>query len=477
MSELESLISRYFDGELSPDEVNYLHKVLTESPEAYALYKELHSISRAAREIPNSYIPSGAVQSELFERLTSEGLYAPHVSPEPVVQKEPAPLFTQRYMSGIRKASLAFAVILVGVLGFNLFQLIDNGASSTSSPSVADASIYRPQQMEAAPVEQLQITKVPEATENHGLQGRHNIADIPLHSGRTSRAHRDTEAQDIASSAFADNTQEDSPQAIRITQDEPVTESTINEEPQSLVVQSSSDNIAAISDDEFATQDNLSEQQRSLIPSTLPESNGSTRGMFAASVRPGFSYVDEGAGLTADELSISFDARLGEEHRVSLIVGKSPLLTERRTTRITSTAQASPGSDPAKNGTAPTTASWKPVISTEHQLDDEIWGGIGYGYEVLPGEAVQVETGVRAGVGADSWRIGAELPVSMNVTDMIVLALIPSATHIIPHNQSVSDFDNNYPTDEDLKVGIQRRPTFTTFSLEVGFSVNLILDR
>ena len=75
MTEIERLISRHLDGELTPLEETRLRKLLVESPDARALLREMTVLARAARRTPGLHVPGAGMESRLFERLQQEGLY------------------------------------------------------------------------------------------------------------------------------------------------------------------------------------------------------------------------------------------------------------------------------------------------------------------------------------------------------------------------------------------------------------------
>jgi hypothetical protein len=206
-----------------------------------------------------------------------------------------------------------------------------------------------------------------------------------------------------------------------------------------------------------------------LLPSTLRRMNEEP--IFTAALRPGIAYINRGDGATAEELHLRFDARLGENHRISLHAGRSASVSETRAegTDIFVSRALQPGEDPAD-----VLAYLKPVDPYEMNVQQEMWVGLGYAYSLkTPIRNVRVDVGGSVGMGEHSWRVGLETPVSLRVAENVLIEAAPSVSRVIPRDRSVEQFTIYTSSDGRLYQAESNRPGFTSLAFEMGLRVEL----
>ncbi len=213
---------------------------------------------------------------------------------------------------------------------------------------------------------------------------------------------------------------------------------------------------------------------------------------FAASLRPGVSYIGKGGGMMAQEMSLRFDASLGRHHQLSLIAGRAPTVSETRTdrTRLPDEPQAlssmmrsadskntnfeDPTPAPAtENASTPAPAPATPATtsSTALALRNEVWVGLGYTYTFAPVEGMNIGAGAKAGGSPTSWRVGVELPIRYRITPAVSVEAVPSASFVAPYDGSSSAYAADASGDGFSYKGEQQRLSFTSVGLEVGLRV------
>jgi hypothetical protein len=247
-------------------------------------------------------------------------------------------------------------------------------------------------------------------------------------------------------------------------------DSTVTQPLPFALVQDSASGIQekpVLPEDTMLAQSEVPKQQ---IPVPPPIVGGVSQepGIFATAFRPGVSYIGRGDGAVSTEVNLRLDARLGQGHRLSLVMGRGASVLE---TRHQSTGiYVSRVSPPTGSSTpAPELVSVRPY---QMEVKQELWAGVGYNYTLALGK-FGVGIGGVVGSGADAWRLGVELPVSYRITDRISVEAAAQATHILPHNGSVTRFTVDNSADGLLYQGETARPEFTSVGGELGIRVDL----
>jgi hypothetical protein len=185
---------------------------------------------------------------------------------------------------------------------------------------------------------------------------------------------------------------------------------------------------------------------------------------LSASYRHGFSAVadyDYGKDIVAaQEMSVSIEGRIAQDHILSLSVGQRGVLRNSRTYRRATSSNG-------KEKSGPSTSS--SLSREESELAPELWAGIGYDYAVARIGNVEIEAGAQVGVGEKSMRYGVELPASVAVTDNISAEVVPFMARITPYNQSIHTAELSDPS----TFGEERTPAVTTFGAHLGITVRI----
>jgi hypothetical protein len=436
VSDLEHIVSRYLDGALSHDELRSVELLLAESAEARTILREMTAIRRAARMEPLLRTPSSRTEAQLFHRLRAEGFGngAHQANSARLAQTVIPP--SQRRRKVIAGLSAVMAVLLVAIIGSEYWP-------QPASQSGAGGGI-------AAVVS----TDVPVGVD----RGIFIPAPLAMLIHNTSVSHR---TRNRTSGSVNQLMQEDVPQGGNAGLHDSMP----------VPVPSPSDPVASINaPSQQLALDAVPVPERLLPPSIQHERSGDAS-LFAAAVRSGGSYLDRGNGATATEMRLRVDARLGENHRLSLLAGRSASLNETRAqgTNIFVSRPMRPDEDLTTR-----LASMKPVMPYEMAVQQEFWGGVGYSYSVqTPLKSVRVGVGASAGMGEQSWRFGVELPLSVRMSKVVSVEIAPSASRIIPRDRSVSRFTIENSPDGILYEAESERPVFTSMGVEVGIRVDI----
>jgi hypothetical protein len=439
VSDLERQISRYLDGESTPDELEYLRLTLSESPEARALLRELTAIRGAARGGATMRRPSRRIESELFRRLRTEGLYAEKGGSRPAPIQNTSgsvPRAAERRNVGERWSALAAALALLLVIGSGY--LLDRNSTRplavvnrTASPSVIDMNFG-----DAVAIPPLRmVTGANGAVRTVARSGR-----LPVTGGVINKQP----------SIAAANTSSIAPSQPVVMGQQPDRELTAMSQP------------------------TLEQKAAVLLPSVLPNEERGETGLLAASFRPRVAYIGRGDGAFAGEMDIRLDARLGEAHSVSLILGSSASVVETRHRStgifVSRAVKVNPDGSPDR------VAASKLVAVKPYQMEvqQEVWAGLGYNYSVaLPVKNMHTGAGLTLGTSASSWRVGLEVPVSLRVSKGMTVELAGSATHIVPRDRSISEFTVDNSSDGILYQGERERSAFTSYGVELGVRLDL----
>lgn len=456
MNDLEHKINQYLDGELSPTELDEFRELLDSSEEAHRLLGSMELIRSAARSFPTLSVPDPALESTLFQELFAEEDWAPVQVEEEEDRRRAGviPLFRSG-VEGIAAFGLGrTALVLPALL---LLILVGERAVNGDAPTDATEAIAAVTPQENTPV----VEDRPQVAASAGMSSVvENVSPTGSESGLrnfSATAKRDDPPQEMLSEengiGGTEEKNEDVDGAV-----EPPTQSDI------------------LPENAFASDDNEPRQKAADIPRDeqprfdawefdRPESDNSHGTSFlSASYRHGvatFFGERESVLASGQDLNLRIEGQVAERHRLSVVVGASPVLVAERTYTI----HTSVSPDEKGPGT-PTTAS---VTSEEsNRVDDEVWAGVGYGYTIFEGKGFRVEAGVNAGLGEQSARYGLELPTRINVTDRIGVELVPYITRIVPRDQEIRD--SEFTGDRFDQFGEEWTPNSTSIGAQIGLS-------
>ena len=460
MNDLEHRISQYLDGELSPSELAEFRELLDSSEEARRMLGSMELIRSAARSFPILSAPDPALESALFQELFAEGDWTPRqVEEEDRRRGGLIPLLRSGIGGisaiGIGRTALALPVLLLLILVGERFV---NGSNVVPTERTETVAAVTPQKDRAIAGQKSRIIR---GIENGATPVE--AADIRRTGTGAERSNAGTAAKQTVQPQFI-TTPENRPGPVERKDD---VQGTPERMPENLPDDRPSENA-------FAQDDDRSPQDPRDIPPSLfdgndfdrPDSDDPASSSFlSASYRHGvatFFGERESVLASGQDMNLRIDGQLAERHRVSVVVGSSPVLVAERTyTLLSSTG---PG-DPKGPGT-PTTAS----IRTEesNRVDDEVWAGVGYGYTIFEGNGFRVEAGVNAGLGEQSTRYGLELPARISVTDRIGVEVVPYITRIVPRDQEIRDSEISGENFEQF--GEEWTPNSTSVGAQIGLS-------
>jgi hypothetical protein len=447
VSELEAIISRYLDGELSPAELVKLRRELASNPDALAVYREMTAIRRAARRAPTLRRPSASTEHHLFQRLHREGLHALPTPAEQTVGRVTA----ESELSGRRRyVAVAASFLLIALVGIaSLLSLRPDGMSSTpTAATITNAPASAPVASGIAPQTTPNTSSIPSAA----------ASALGRRAGRSvsARAAVRRHSNDAALASNATH----SPAVIL----DPVDTAT----PPSVYRDTTTPRS-----NPFAAVDTKSMEPPS-VPAMLPVPSTSAHRepLLTAGIRFGASYIDRESETAAEELIAGLDVNLGDGHRIAFLGGRSAAVTEQRTenTHAVPARTAVAGGKGSDEGLLQVNESPAPH---DVEIQKEWWAGVGYNYTWRVSNIVEIGAGVRGGVGARSLRAGAEGTLRLKATERIAIELIPSATHVVPHTQARSEYSIESASDGYLYEATSENTSFSTYGLSVGIRIAL----
>ena len=454
MNDLEHRINQYLDGELSPTELDEFRELLDSSEETRRLLGSMQLIRSAARSFPTLSIPDPALESALFQELFAEEDWASVQVEEEEGRRRAGviPLFRSGIEGiaafGPGRAALVLPALLLLILVGERFISSDSPADTTE----AIASVTPQENVPAveAPPGVAASTSTSSLVENLSPVG----SEPGLRNFSASEIRND-QPQDMP-------IEENGIGGIEQKDNDVVAP---HEEPPSDI--SPSIPYADNSSSRNNAPDNAPEENPRFDEWDFdrPESDNSHGTSFlSASYRHGVAtFFGERESILASgqDLNLRIDGQVAERHRLSVVVGSSPVLVAERTYTI----HTSVSPDEKGPGT-PTTAS---VTSEEsNRVDGEVWAGVGYGYTVFEGNGFRVEAGVNAGLGEQSARYGLEIPTRINVTDRIGVELVPYITRILPRDQEIRD--SEVTPERFDQFGEEWTPNSTSIGAQIGLS-------
>ncbi len=435
MTEIERLISRHLDGELTPSEETRLRKLLVESHDARALMREMTVLSRAARRTPVLYAPQQRMEKQLFQRLQAEGLRRAGALNAQEMASAPALSYRGGVLARLRGPALVLAIVITIIGGGFLIR----GYQGADAPMQAQAVT-----MKAAAV-----------AANRGLR-----ADLPpIIVNDTMRAVRST-ARDAAGSSAAR-------QPERVLGPEAGMEAP----NRSLAV----DAIGSSAADSALAHGRYTENVREIqmppafdFPSVALSADMREGMKISASLRGGLASI-QGTGSNVRDLSVRVGMEINGGHQIAFLAGSSPTLAE---IRQQNTGMAAPV--PSRSHTN------RRFSSQEHQLPEyqqaagnEPWLGVGYNYSVSVLKGLSVDPGVRAGLGTTSWRLGLEVPIRYHLGGNVSMECALSATRVVARSSVAEETTMENAASHFLYTSLREQASFNSFGIQFGVRVDL----
>lgn len=405
---LDDIISRHLDGELTPAEQTWLIGAMSESPEVAMRVHDAVLTARAARRTPVLHQPSAKITHTLFQSLAAEGLYQEAQSSVLVVTHASR---QRRRISYLRTASLVTMIGLLAavVIGDGAFS--NNPNSSWMAQPVAivptltlDQHRHRAGVAALLPQQRLQQDATPVGTVNSDANSTFTALSPVVQENQQSSADSkmDNKEQQIGSLPIP--------------------------------------TVASVVQQEDQTPSPDFQQQR------VSERVQETEGTLSVSASSGIAYLLKGAGTTRQETTIKVTLAF-HKHSFSIVGGYSPKLREvddalamASALQPSSTTSSTDYTESVNTGGLQRES--KSIVATQ-QIPEraEPWLGVGYNYSVALHRTVEMIPGIVAGAGTTSWRVGAELPMRYHVTKKVSLELVAAANYVRPYPQQGSGFD------------------------------------
>lgn len=473
VSDLETRISRYLDGESSPAEQAELRELFERSPEARVLLREMTVLRRAARKLPTLDAPRRMVETRLFRQLEVEGL-APvddDAVPAPLLERT-ADISAMSVWRSVVRYGTAVAAVAVLVLMFGSERLIAPGSGAAGEGG--NISAGRSIAALTAPLPET-IASGADSHLKRAVAAVHSTIHRREAAIGTGGGSIDGVGSDVA--AIASNSSTDTLHApLAMTMQsamqagDPAVPSVENQAP-----------VASLRRALGSAMGVAPQRSTELSNVRIHRASQVEESSFAASIRPGVSYIGKGGGLMAQEMSIRFDASLGQNHHISLIAGRAPTVSETHTDRtpLPQSLQASATRSDSKgsglNSEIPPAAASLPARTPASgsvlNVQSETWLGLGYTYTIAPVEGFHVGAGVRAGSSASAWRMGFELPVRYQMMPGVSFEAVPSATLVAPRDRSPEAYTADGTAGDYTYQGTTQQLSFTSIGLEVGLRI------
>lgn len=487
MKNLEQLISRYLDQELTFQEEEALRHLLDSSPEARETLQQMEALRAMARRLPGLTQPSVAVENQLFQKLFIE---EPEEIEETNRRPVPSPLLYRIADTARRRVgALVPALTVLVAVGVSLWAIIANTngngpqiaavtenigtpnsiassiTPSTSSLPTVESSEHSEDLTEtvsaatsATPISTAQRSAYTNQVRPEDFHPKNSAEEVRASSNDDTHINTETAKHNLAATSTPQEADSRSAEA----QWPPVQLFESQEKGAENNSTALAQNKADISEETiFASNSVDSETERTYYAYHQEPKNA-----IVASYRHGLSYIQgDSKEFSAQDFSIRVEGRFQERHRISLALGQSPLLIERTTTTLPTGIAA----DPDKQG--PTIASER--IEYSSRLTDEVWAGIGYGFAVVSSKSIRVEPGLSFGVGEESIRFGAELPIRYRLNNRFSVDLVASMSRVEPHDISQQDVDREYDQTFFLHVDEEERAAFTSLGAHIGLSIDI----
>jgi len=443
VADLEYLIARYLDGELTLAERDRLRLLLAESPDARALFREMSALSQAARRTPLLHGPPAHLENALFAKLRQEGLHAPALP----TASAPVAVAPRWYGGRMLRSVMAGVAVMMAFIGDSY--LCKEGAFQLGSPMVKGGS---------------------PAYADRGTMAVAPFVAPPAGSPAPVRAAASVARRRFAAAQSAPA----GPRQIRQSDTlSPLSPGTPVEDPGLPLA--SLENTPNV-DTMRAPTDNIVIPVEQPIQPMSAETGRSSH--FAASFRPGVAIIDRGERTVAREVNVQIGMETAGGHQFSVIVGSAPALTETRRANTYQSLSSSVRAVVPDEGMAPHPESGMELASVdipayELKLRSEPWVGVGYSYSIAPVKGMSLGVGVNAGASMSAWRLGGELPVRYAVMKDVSIEAAFSVASYTPRSHDVDQFTITDSPDRFLYAGSSERPSFFSYGVQIGVRVEL----
>lgn len=468
MNEIERLISRHLDGELTPSEETRLRKLLVESQDARALLREMTVLARAARRTPGLHAPGAEMEARLFHRLHQEGLY----QETPPAMRAPAalrPAPERSLMALVRRAALA-AAMLIAVVGGG-YLLDEHQAPLAPVHAEAPAPVSRHSLADRGVRSEIPATIIPEHGGNAAVRSFRSSGSSPIRSAdrRTTSPNASPALASADRSPVAADTIVAESEAIALSRayQNPARESSspskISSPENDTLLSAPSQQMALAAPPEFPVPpDDLH------LSSPLHSDERGAR--WSAAVRGGIAAIGT-SGESAREMSVGVGMELQGGHRMALLVGSGPTLTETRyrNTGIAISAPT-PSQVPSANRPAPQRQGGQEY---EKIARSETWLGLGYSYSVPLVAGLTLDPGISAGIGNTSWRVGVELPVRYRLGSRVSMECALSANRTVARDGDADELGQVNVRNNYIYTSTLGQATFNSFGVQFGVRVDL----
>lgn len=475
MNEIERLISRHLDGELTPSEETRLRKLLVESQDARALLREMTVLARAARRTPGLHAPGAEMEARLFHRLHQEGLYhqTPPAMRDPAMLRSPAR--ETSVMAMVRRGALVAAMVVAVVGGGYLLDehqapqapVHAEAVAPVAAPLLADRDIRSERGIRG----EIPAVSIPE-----------NGGDIAVRSSRSSRAssagyalRRSLSARVSPPLASAENAlalasriaEASAPDTLSASYQFSVRERSlayqISSPKSDTAVSAPSQPAALAAIPEFPVPpDDLH------LPPSFQSDERGTR--WSAAVRGGIAALGT-SGESAREMSVGVGMELKGGHRMALLVGSGPTLTE---TRYRNTGIAISAPTPSQVPTSNRITTQRQGVQEYEKITrSETWLGVGYSYSVPLVAGLTLDPGLSAGIGSTSWRVGVELPVRYRLGGRVSMECALSANRTVARDQTADELGQVNVRNNYIYTSTIGQATFNSFGVQLGVRVDL----
>jgi hypothetical protein len=453
VTEIERLISRYLDGELTPSEETRLRKFLVESPDARALLREMTVLSRAARRTPALHSPASGMEARLFQRLRAEGYSNENRLKEPEMAAMAQQALPHSSMSRFRGAVLIVAMVIAVIGGGYLLNErdVEHGPLEAKVLSPIVLPIVRDRGVR---------TEIPAIT----------LDSTPRTLSRSTppAAARWTAARPALAPATV---------KMRMRETEPAPDlalgTTISPEERSLAdstipLVSRENEVPALPLRSLASAQ-AQEDQPAPDVAPLPVGSDERGAMWSTSLRGGIASVGT-SGKRASDMILRIGMEMKGGHQMSFLVGSSAILTETRH-RNTGIGMSVPA--PAQPSGGNRLSSYSGLPEYEEARKNEPWLGVGYNYSVKIAKGITLDPGVKAGIGNTTWRVGLELPVRCRLGSKVSMECAVLASRVLARDAGGNEFTTVNMGNNFIYKASVTQLAFNSVGLQFGIRIDL----
>lgn len=438
---LDDIISRHLDGELTPAEQTWLIGAMSESPEVAMRVHDAVLTARAARRTPVLHQPSAKITHTLFQSLATEGLYQEIQSSVVAVAHASQ---QRRRIPYLRTASL---VTMIGLLAA---VVIGDGAFS-NNPN----SNWMAQPVAIVPA----LTPDQRSVEFASLLPQQRLQEDAIPVGA---------ANSVAKSTFTELS------SVVQGSQQSSADSNLDNKEQQVDILPTPTLASAVQQADSSTSVQSQHLQQQIDSKPVQETDGT----LSVSASSGIAYLLKGAGTTRQETTIKVTLAFNN-HSFSIVGGYSPKLREvddalamASALQPSSTTSSTDYTESVNTGGLQRES--KSIVATQQIPESaEPWLGIGYNYGVALHRAVEIVPGIVAGAGTTSWRVGAELPMRYHVTKKVSLELVAAANYVRPYPQQGSGFDFTDDANRYHYYETSEQAAFTAVGARLGVVVKM----